>query len=202
MGGGGTGAKPPGGCGRDPGGLHNTGTRGAPGAPDTGSSDGSAPAALREPLQLLQVARQGGDPGLRGGALPGAALPRVLPVTPPGEVERLPSPALSPRRMIKTGSTSHDRFSAPFTTLTPCTALEPAGGQHPAGFQYFTLCYGISRPPCFTEARVARAPVYPKISREPKRQPAPRTSAGRQCRVLAICALPTKGFVNQEAWLR
>jgi hypothetical protein len=27
-----------------------------------------------------------------------------------------------------------------------------------AGFQYFTLCYGPSRPPCFTEARVAGLP--------------------------------------------
>lgn len=103
---------------------------------------------------------------------------------------------------MKTGSQPHDRFSAPLTTFTPWTASEESGRQHPAGFQYFTLCYRISRPPCFTEARVAGALVYPKISREQKRQPPLKTSDGRRCRFLAIFPLLTKCFVNQEVWFK
>lgn len=98
----GWGARHPGEWVHDPAGLHNTGpfslrTRGPTGAPDTARSNGTGSAAIGEALKLLQVARESRDTGLGRWGLPGAALPRVLPATPPGEVERLPSPALFPK---------------------------------------------------------------------------------------------------------
>lgn len=98
----GRGARHPGGSGHVPAGLHNAGpfslrTRGATGAQGAVRSNGSGLAGIGEVLKLIQVARQRTDTGLARPELPRAALPRVLPVTPPGEVERLPSPALSPK---------------------------------------------------------------------------------------------------------
>lgn len=72
-------------------------TGGVPGAPGTVRSSGSASAATGDAAPL-RAARQRRDTRQGGGQLPGAALPRVLPVTPPGEVERLPGPARSPQK--------------------------------------------------------------------------------------------------------
>lgn len=144
---------------------------------------------------------QGNRAGERGA--PGLALPRVLPVTPPGEAKRLPGPARSPEKSDEDRKPTPRQALSPLNYIfTPGTAQVQPREKHPAGFQHFTLCFRPSRPPCFAEARVARVPVYAEISREQKRLPLLQTAEGRQCRVLAICPLLTECIVNREAWSR
>lgn len=78
-------------------------TGGAAGAPGTARSNGSGSAATGGSTSTPSCETPPGNQTGQRGA-PRAALPRVLPATPPGEVERLPRPARSPQKSDKQGA--------------------------------------------------------------------------------------------------
>lgn len=200
------GARHPGRSGHYQAGLHNAG----PSAPADGRShrgtghcekQWARVSSYGDAAELLQVGRQRRDIGPGKGELPGAALPRVLPVTTPGKVSR-PAPRsgpLSGREELRQGAnamTGSHPFNHIHALNSPGTNEKTAPGE----VSVFYLVLRSQPTAMFHRSPVARAPVYPEISREQKGLPPWKTSAGagKRCRVLAIFLSLTKCFVNQE----
>lgn len=101
-----------------------------------GSRSRSAPLSRQPPNDLGP--QEAGGSGTRPGVL--------RPGTPPGGGA---APGSDEERATPTPA------SPPLHRIHAASSPEQPGKQHPAGFQYFTLCYGPSRPPYFTEARAA-----------------------------------------------
>lgn len=141
-------------------------------------------------------------PGNRAGerAAPGLALPRVLPVTPPGEVQRLPRPARSPEE------SEEGRKPPPWPPLSPLryiharnrsgTTARTAPGRVSA---FYLVCR--SQPTAMFHRSPGRSGSrLPGNIARAKATPTAGNSEGRQCGVLARSPLLTKCVVNREAW--
>ena len=95
--------------------------------------------SYRRSTKTPSSCRIGRHTGLGRGELPGAALPRVLPATPPGEVERLPSPALSPAESDENREPTPRQILSPLNHIHALNSLGRIGKTAPGGVSVFYL---------------------------------------------------------------